>query len=58
VEVHHLGKIFDGTLDDLEDIMKSNGYKFFSKIHINHIYIKDDFVPKRLRKNFQPFLEL
>ena len=57
IEVNHLGKIFEDTNDDLDQLMRDNGYKFFSEIHINHIYVKNDFVPKRLKSNFKTFLE-
>jgi hypothetical protein len=58
IEVNYLGKIFEAANDDLVKLMTDNGYKFFSEIHINHVYVKNDFVPERLKSNFKPFLEI
>ena len=56
IEVNHLGKIFDASKDELQKIMRDNGYKFLMKIHINHVYIKEDFKPKFRNIIFDPLL--
>ena len=56
IEVEHLGKIFDGKIQDLEEIMTDNGYKFYMNIGINHVYIKKDMKPRFNNIVFQSYL--
>ena len=52
-----MGKIFDGKIEDLDKLMEENGYKFFSKIHFNHVYVKKELKPRFRNIVFNKFLE-
>ena len=57
IEVIQMGKIFDGKIEDLDKLMEENGYKFFSKIHFNHVYVKKELKPRFRNIVFNKFLE-
>jgi len=43
IEVNHMGKVFEGSLEDLETYLDESGYKFYKKVEIDSIYIRKDF---------------
>jgi len=49
-----VGKIFENDGESLEEFMMKRGYQLHVRIHINHVYIKNDFVPQKLEKPFIP----
>ena len=38
-----MGKIFDGSLQDLESYLDEKGFKFYKTVEIDNIYISKDF---------------
>ena len=52
-----MGKIFDGRIEDLDQLMEESGYRFFSKIHFNHVYVKKDMKTRYRNIVFNKFLE-
>ena len=49
-----VGKIFDNENGTLEEFMMKQGYRLHVRIHVNHVYIKNDFIPQKLEKPFIP----
>lgn len=43
IEMNHLGKVFDGSAEDLKSFMKKNGYKFKGMVEIDGIFVKKGF---------------
>ena len=63
VEVKHVNKVFNDADDDDADIeqdidklLARNGFNLFAKVHINNVYVKEEFKHKRLKSQFKPFL--
>ena len=40
VEIKHAGKIFDGTREDIKELLGNNGYAFVTSVHIDDIFTK------------------
>ena len=40
VEINHAGKIFDGSREDIKELMENNGYDFVTTVHIDDIFMK------------------
>ena len=40
VEIAHLGKIFNGSLTDLDNLMFENGYRELMTVEIDKFYVK------------------
>ena len=40
VEIKHAGKIFDGTREDIKELLGNNGYAFVTFVHIDDIFTK------------------
>ena len=40
VEINHAGKIFDGTREDIKELLENNGYSFVTTVHIDDIFMK------------------
>ena len=49
-----MGKIFDGSLQDLESYLDERGFKFYKTVEIDNIYIAKDF--KKLNDWFNSFV--
>ncbi len=43
IEVNHMGKVFEGSLKDLEHFLDEIGYKYYKSVQIDNIYIRKDF---------------
>ena len=43
IEVNHMGKVFEGSLKDLEQFLDESGFKFYKSVKIDNIYIRKDF---------------
>ena len=58
VEVKHVNKVFnDADIEqDIDKLLARNGFNLFAKVHINNVYVKEDFKLKRLKSQFKPFL--
>lgn len=44
IEVNHLGEAFPGSLRDLRQLLKDNGYFMYQRVSIDEIYVKRDFL--------------
>ena len=42
IEMNHIGEGFDGTEQDISDLLKENGYRYYQKVSIDEIYVKED----------------
>ena len=42
IEMNHIGEVFDGTEQDIRDLLKENGYRYYQKVSIDEIYVKED----------------
>ena len=51
-----MGKIFDGSLQDLESYLDEKGFKFYKTVQIDNIYISKDF--KKLSDWFNSSLHI
>ena len=58
VEVKHVNKVFnDADIEqDIDKLLARNGFNLFAKVHINNVYVKEEFKHKRLKSQFKPFL--
>jgi hypothetical protein len=46
IEVHHLGKLFPGSLEDLEAFLDRAGFQFYKSVDVDNIYVAKNFVKK------------
>jgi hypothetical protein len=48
IETNHLGQIFDGSPNELRNLMEQNGYDFYKKVEIDEIYVRNEefYAPK------------
>ena len=42
VEVEHAGKIFDGTENDIMNLLQLNGYQYVAKTNLDKFFMKVD----------------
>jgi hypothetical protein len=40
IEVNHLGDIFEGDVEQLDDLLFSNGYEYIGSAKIDSFYVK------------------
>ena len=43
IEVVHLGKLFGGSLAELNSFLEEKGYRLYKSVEIDNIYIRNDF---------------
>ena len=53
IEFNHLGKVFEGTSEDVTKFMEDNGYKFHSKVGIDALFIKEKNKTKKKSKKYE-----
>ena len=44
IEMNHVGEIFPGSKKDIENFIKSKGFKFYKEISIDHVYVKEGYL--------------
>ena len=43
IETNHVGQIFDGTREDLYQLLLDNGYQYYGRVAIDDIFIRNDY---------------
>ncbi len=50
IEVIHMGKLFDGTQEEMKKFLEKKGYKLFKDVGFDQIYVKKDL--SKIKKNW------
>ena len=53
IEVIHMGKLFDGTQEEIKKFLEMKGYKLFKDVCFDQIYVKTD--SAKIKKNWTFF---
>ena len=57
IEVHHIGKIFKSGEETVETFLEKRGYRSLGNLHINQVFVKNDFVEQKLEKPFVQYFK-
>ena len=41
VEMNHAGEVFDGSKEDIHELLKQNGYRYVKTVQIDDIFIRN-----------------
>ncbi len=50
IEINHLGEIFEGDVNQLDELMFKNGYEYFGNVKIDSFYLKKKTLKKKKTK--------
>ena len=51
IEINHLGEVFEGNIDQLDELMFKNGYEYFGNVKIDNFYVKKTNSKKKSQRN-------
>ena len=53
IEVHYEGKIFESKEEEtIKSFLEERDFKFIGSLHINQVFVRNDFVPQKLERPF------
>lgn len=50
IEMNHVGEVFEGSRNDIRNLLLKNGYKLWEKLSIDEVFVKEDFYQRLLSK--------